>query len=74
MTYYEQKALKIREHCLSHPWREEEQRTLVVMLKEIARDQRHACAEAVVGLPHRDVDSMNAIDAHSAVMNTEIGG
>jgi hypothetical protein len=69
MTYYEQKALNIREHCLSHPWREEEQRTLVVMLKEIARDQRHACGEAL----YDDDDFVDAAIAHIAVTNAEIG-
>jgi hypothetical protein len=73
VTYYQQKASEIRDLALAHPWNGKAQRGLEMALKEIAKDQRHACAYAVAGVPHRDVDFMNAVDAHSAAMNAEIG-
>ena len=46
MTYYERKAVEIAEFlCLPHPRDDDEMSNLIVMLKEITRDQRHACVE-----------------------------
>lgn len=74
MTYYERKAQQIRDHCLAHPWTEDEWQMLVEMIREIALDQRHACAGAVAGVPpHGNIDDVNATNAHSAAMNAEIG-
>lgn len=66
MTYYQQKACQVRDLALAHPWGEEEQWALEVALKEVAKDQRHACAEAAI-----DLASCNR-GIHSAVMNAEI--
>lgn len=65
MIYYERKAQQIRDHCLVHPWTEDAQCALEDMLKEIAKDQRHACAESLGGTRFRD-------EAYLRIQNAEI--
>lgn len=85
MIYYECKARKCAIEWLgefdSEQWDSEfhygehvHELTCFLMghFRDVAKDQRRACAADVAGVPHRDVDSMNAIDAHSAAMNAEI--
>lgn len=65
MTYYQKKAIEIHELSLSAPWNDDEAQKLVVLLKQITRDQRHACAEAT----HR----LCGCNCHGRVMNAMIG-
>lgn len=69
MTYYQKKASEIRDLALAHPWGEDKQKALEEALREIAKDQRHACAEAVLDLPF----TCDNVENHSAAMDAEIG-
>ena len=41
-------------------------------IKEAMRDQRHACAEAVLGCSRYTTGSIDVNEAHQAVMNAEV--
>ena len=85
MTYYERKARKCaidylgeydaeQWEFLSH-W-EIAVRGLATIIegamRVVARDQRHASAAGIAGLPHEAFGPVNSVDAHSVVMNAKI--
>ncbi len=50
-------------------------RDVITALKEYARDQRHACAEAVSGaLADMEYNRLARTDAHAACLNTAFPG
>ncbi len=66
MTHYERKARQIRDHCLSHPWTAECDTKLVILLKEVAEEQRlescHAIAKAADERRLRNVTTCGTIE------------
>lgn len=66
MTYYQQKAREIRDLALAHPWDDKAQRALEEVLREIAKDQKKACADALYA------NGQFALTRARTVMNAEI--
>lgn len=69
MTIDERALQFINESDVPIPTDSHKYRALVLMLKEVARDQRHACAEAVARV---DNNAWSKDAAHQAVMNANL--
>lgn len=69
--YFEKKAGKIKDMLAENEYLEVPH-NIEIVLKEIARDQRHACAEAIVTKVHPE-DSDLITRCHQVVMNAYMG-
>lgn len=75
MTYYEQKARQIRDHCLSHPWTAECDIKLVILLEGVAEEQRLASCHAIAKAADEryEIGSvLTPIEAEFAVLGSRI--
>ena len=75
MTYYERMAQKILDHCRSHPWTAECDTKLVILLEEVAEEQRLASCHAIAKAADERYEVLSVltpIEAEKAALHAEI--